>query len=255
MAFAAFVSFFPQLVAGPIERASALLPQVLKRRRFDFNEAASGMRLMLWGLFKKVAIADTAGLFVDEVFGPSGTTTGGAFILAALLFSVQIYGDFSGYSDMAIGIGRLFGIRLSTNFRSPFLSRSMREFWSRWHISLSQWFTTYLYLPLGGSRAGAWKTRGNVLLVFAVSGLWHGASWKFVLWGVVNGLLVLTQWRAKPPSAAGRWWPSSRELWQMGTTFVVFSATMTLFRSEDLGHLSALIRSIFEAKSGAQSAL
>jgi len=182
IAFAAFVSFFPQLVAGPIERASALLPQITKRRHFDYDLAVSGMRLILWGMFKKVVVADTCAIYVNDIFANYEQYSGPTLVLGAIYFAFQIYGDFSGYSDIAIGTARLFGIRLMTNFRTPYFSRDIAEFWRRWHISLSTWFRDYLYIPLGGSRVGKWKAVRNTFIIFLVSGFWHGANWTFVAW-------------------------------------------------------------------------
>jgi D-alanyl-lipoteichoic acid acyltransferase DltB (MBOAT superfamily) len=191
VAFFAFISFFPQLVAGPIERATNLLPQFLKPRKFDYQEAADGVKLIIWGFFKKMAIADTASEITEIVFGSSQHCTTPMLWLGAVLFSFQIYGDFSGYSDIAIGTARLFGVRLMKNFNLPYLSRNIAEFWKRWHISLNTWFVDYLYIPLGGSREGKAKTIRNTFAIFLVSGLWHGANWTFVIWGAYHALLFV----------------------------------------------------------------
>lgn len=191
ISFAAFVSFFPQLVAGPIERASALLPQLLKRRTFSDERASSGIRLALWGMFKKVVVADRLAGWVDVYFAAPEELAGGDAALALVFFGLQLYLDFSAYSDIAIGIARMLGIELMTNFRRPYFARSFSDFWERWHISLSSWFRDYVYIPLGGSRNGKWRTWRNVLVVFLVSGLWHGASWNFVIWGGLNGLFLI----------------------------------------------------------------
>ena len=189
--FMAYVAFFPQLVAGPIERASHLLPQFQKPRVFQSKFATSGVNLIIWGVFKKVVIADNCAFFVNQIFdAPSGFSSLELF-LGALLFAFQIYGDFSGYSDIAIGIARLFGFSLMTNFSFPYFSRNIAEFWRRWHISLSTWFRDYLYIPLGGSKGGTISKLRNVMLVFLVSGLWHGANWTFVVWGGLHGLLFV----------------------------------------------------------------
>ena len=177
--FAAFVSFFPQLVAGPIERASALLPQIASRRKFDYEDGVSGLRLILWGMFKKVVVADTCAIYVNDVFANCTDYSGSTLMMGAVFFAFQIYGDFSGYSDIAIGTARLFGIKLMTNFKTPYFSRDIAEFWRRWHISLSTWFRDYLYIPLGGSRVGKWKAIRNTFVIFLVSGFWHGANWTF----------------------------------------------------------------------------
>ena len=189
--FAAFVSFFPQLVAGPIERASALLPQIASRRKFEYEEGVSGLRLILWGMFKKVVVADTCAIYVNDIFANYTEYSGPTLMMGAVFFSFQIYGDFSGYSDIAIGTARLFGIKLMTNFKTPYFSRDIAEFWRRWHISLSTWFRDYLYIPLGGSRVGKWKAVRNTFVIFLVSGFWHGANWTFIAWGVIHALMFL----------------------------------------------------------------
>ena len=191
LSFASFVSFFPQLVAGPIERASHLLPQFEADRKFDYAIASDGMRQILWGFFKKIVIADRCAIIVNGVFDNYETMNGSTLLIGALAFSFQIYGDFSGYSDIAIGTSKLFGFDLMTNFKTPYFSRNIAEFWNRWHISLSTWFRDYLYIPLGGSRFSQFVTLRNVIIVFVVSGLWHGANWTFVVWGALNGLLFI----------------------------------------------------------------
>lgn len=190
LAFASYISFFPQLVAGPIERSTSLLPQFLRHRHFDYAEAVTGLRQMLWGFFKKLVVADNCAFITTYIFGNIEAATWTELLLAAVCFTLQIYGDFSGYSDIAIGTARLFGIRLSRNFNLPLFATNIADFWRRWHITLTRWFTDYLYIPLGGSRHGAWRTVVNILIVFTLSGLWHGAAWPFVVWGVYNGLLV-----------------------------------------------------------------
>lgn len=189
--FFAFVSFFPQLVAGPIERATNLLPQFHTRRVFDYSFAAEGLRQILWGLFKKVVIADNCALIVNQVFENHNEMGPVDLIFGAIFFSFQIYGDFSGYSDMAIGTSKLFGFKLMQNFAFPYFSRDISEFWRRWHISLSTWFRDYLYIPLGGSQGGKWMTLRNMFIIFIVSGLWHGANWTFVIWGALNALYMV----------------------------------------------------------------
>ncbi|SDB54325.1 D-alanyl-lipoteichoic acid acyltransferase DltB, MBOAT superfamily [Pseudobutyrivibrio sp. YE44] len=186
--YATFVTFFPQLVAGPIERSSRLLPQLKEKHMFNLENARLGMMLILWGLFKKIVIADNVALFVDKVYGNISEYDGASIFVATVFFSIQIYCDFSGYSDMARGSAKLFGIELMENFRSPYLSTSIREFWSRWHISLSTWFRDYLYIPLGGNRVSKLRNAINLLITFMVSGLWHGANWTFILWGGIHGL-------------------------------------------------------------------
>lgn len=183
IAFAAFVNFFPQLVAGPIERATNLLPQFYQTRTFDYGKAVNGLRQILWGLFKKVVIADNCSVFANEIFNHSDLYGGSTLLLGAFFFTFQIYGDFSGYSDIAIGTSKLFGFDLMRNFNFPYFSRDIAEFWRRWHISLSTWFRDYLYIPLGGSKGGKWLKVRNTFVIFLVSGFWHGANWTFVLWG------------------------------------------------------------------------
>ena len=184
--FFAFVSFFPQLVAGPIERATNLLPQFEKPRTFDYSQAVDGMRQILWGLFKKIAVADTCALYVNQVFSHYQTQSGPTLMVAAVLFAIQIYGDFSGYSDVAIGTAKLFGIKLMRNFRNPYFSRDIAEFWRRWHISLTTWFRDYVYIPLGGSRVSKGKIIRNTFIIFLLSGFWHGANWTFIAWAPIT---------------------------------------------------------------------
>ena len=190
-AFFAYVSFFPQLVAGPIERATSLLPQFEKGRNFDYRQCVDGMRQMLWGFFKKMVIADSCALYVDQIFGHPHWFSSTSLLLAAALFTIQIYGDFSGYSDIAIGCAKTFGITLRRNFNVPYFSRDIAEFWRRWHISLTTWFRDYIYIPLGGSRVPKGRVVLNTFIIFLVSGLWHGANWTFVAWGAFHALLFL----------------------------------------------------------------
>ena len=189
--FCAFISFFPQLVAGPIERAKNLLPQFQRDRHFDYEQAVDGCRQMLWGFFKKVVIADRCAANLNPLWDSYADYSGINLWGLALLFTFQIYCDFSGYSDIAIGCARLFGIKLLPNFNYPYLSRSIPEFWRRWHISLMTWFRDYVYIPLGGSRCAQWKVIRNTFIVFGVSGLWHGANWTFVCWGLYHGTLIV----------------------------------------------------------------
>ena len=191
--YATFISFFPQLVAGPIERTRNLLPQIKSVKNFNYEEAAYGLRLMAWGFFKKLVVADNAAIYVDAVYASLDKCTGFDLLTAVLLFTFQIYCDFSGYSDIAIGTARLLGIKLMTNFKSPYLSASLKEFWGRWHISLSTWFRDYLYIPLGGSRCSRFRHSMNLMITFLVSGLWHGASWTFVFWGGIHGLVQVIE--------------------------------------------------------------
>ena len=191
--YATFVSFFPQLVAGPIERTENLLPQISSEKTFRYDQAAYGLKLMAWGFFKKLAIADVLGPLADQAYANLAGCSTLDLLAAVLCFALQIYCDFSGYSDIAIGSAKLLGIDLMTNFRSPYFAGSIREFWSRWHISLSTWFRDYVYIPLGGSRCGKWKTCRNLLITFLVSGLWHGANWTFVVWGGLHGLVQVLE--------------------------------------------------------------
>ncbi|MDC1365328.1 MBOAT family protein, partial [Algibacter sp.] len=183
LSFAAFVSFFPQLVAGPIERASNLLHQITNKRTFNYNQSVSGLKLIFWGLFKKIVIADALAPIVDDIFANYSTYPASTLILGVTLFSFQVYGDFSGYSDIAIGTAKLFGIELMSNFKFPNFSRNVAEYWQRWHVSLSTWFRHYIYIPLGGSRGSKLKSVRNICIIFLVSGFWHGANWTFIFWG------------------------------------------------------------------------
>jgi alginate O-acetyltransferase complex protein AlgI len=191
--FSVYVAFFPQLVAGPIERSGKLLPQFKEEHRVEYHRFSDGTQLVLWGLFKKLVIADLIAPIVDTVYSNPGNFTGGFCLLATFFFAVQIYCDFSGYTDIAIGVAKMFGFDLMTNFKQPYFSTSISEFWSRWHISLSTWFRDYVYIPLGGNRVSLVRHLSNVLIVFTVSGLWHGASWTFVIWGAIHGMLLITE--------------------------------------------------------------
>ena len=186
--YATFISFFPQLVAGPIERTNNLLPQIKAKHEFNYEQATYGLKLMAWGFFKKLVIADNLAIYSDKVFNNVYDFKGFALILAAFFFTIQIYCDFSGYSDIARGTAKLFGIELMENFKCPYFSSSIREFWSRWHISLSTWFRDYVYIPLGGNRVGKIRHYFNLMITFMISGLWHGANWTFVIWGGLHGL-------------------------------------------------------------------
>ncbi len=240
VAFFAFLSFFPQLVAGPIERATNLLPQMLKPRRFDHTKAVDGCRQILWGFFKKVVIADQCALGVNAIFENYQEQGGINLLLGGILFTFQIYGDFSGYSDIAIGTARLFGIDLMRNFNYPYFSRDIAEFWRRWHISLTTWFRDYIYFPLGGSRCSKWKTMRNTLIIFLVSGLWHGANWTFVVWGAYHAalffplLLLGTNRKYTNVVAEGRLLPSLREAGQMLFTFLLAVIGWIIFRAENI---------------------
>lgn len=249
--FLAFVSFFPQLVAGPIERARDLLPQFYVPRRFDVSKAEDGLRQMLWGMTKKVLIADNAARQVEYVFGHWEQLSGLTLWLGVFLFAVQIYGDFSGYSDIAVGCARLFGFNLMRNFATPYFSRDIAEFWRRWHVSLSTWFRDYLYIPLGGNRGTLARQVFNVMVTFTVSGLWHGANWTFVLWGVLNGLYFIPLVVARRHRqhllvvAAGRTFASPKELLQMGTTFFLTLVAWVFFRAESVSDAFGFLRRAF----------
>ena len=243
VAFGVFIAFFPQLVAGPIERATNLLPQFLREKAFDYATAVVGMRQILWGLSKKIIIADCMGRYVDELFANPYCYSGSTMVWAGILFAVQIYADFSGYSDIAIGSARLLNIRLRPNFRYPFFSRNMKELWQRWHISLMTWFRHYVYFPLGGSRRGKWRTAFNTMVVFSLSGLWHGADWTFVIWGTINGLLLLpfVFLPRKQLSEHASW----RELPRCLLTFLLFAMVFIAFRANGIRHLGSVCDVIF----------
>ncbi len=251
IAFSAFVSFFPQLAAGPIERAGNFLPQFLAPRTFDYSKAVDGARQMLWGLFKKVVIADNCAEFANTIFNGSDGYGGSTLVLGAVLFAFQIYGDFSGYSDMAIGMARLFGFSLRANFAFPYFSRDIAEFWRRWHISLTTWFRDYIYIPLGGSRDGIWKSVRNTFIIFLVSGFWHGANWTFIAWGALNAvwfmplLLSRRNRRNVGTIAQGRMLPSFREFLSMAATFSLTVLTWIFFRAESIRHAWDYICGIF----------
>ncbi|WP_053990716.1 MBOAT family protein [Mangrovimonas sp. TPBH4] len=255
LAFFAFVSFFPQLVAGPIERASHLLPQFYKTYRFNYNQVKSGILLMVFGLFKKMVIADRVAILVNQVYNNPEAYHGFEVVIATILFAFQIYCDFSGYSDIAIGAGRTMGFDLMKNFRSPYLSKSITEFWRRWHISLSTWFRDYVYIPLGGSRNGNIKTYFNLLIVFLVSGFWHGASMTFVIWGVIHGIIIvaekaLTVQRLKFSIIFKiRRRSLTRKLFYISITYTVVCFAWIFFRSNSLKDSIVLIENMSNFKS------
>lgn len=249
--YSVFVSFFPLLVAGPIERATHLLPQIKKKRVFDYGRAIDGLRQILWGLFKKVVIADLCADAVNTVFGNAANAAGSTLVLGAVLFAFQIYCDFSGYSDIALGTARLFGIELLRNFAFPYFSRDIAEFWRRWHISLSSWFRDYLYIPLGGSKGGTWMKVRNTFIIFIVSGFWHGANWTFIVWGLLNALYIMPSILLSSNRnhldvvSAGRLLPSFREFFSMGLTFGLTVLAWIFFRSESVGSALDYISGIF----------
>jgi alginate O-acetyltransferase complex protein AlgI len=254
--FFTYVAFFPQLVAGPIERATRLLPQFNKPRRANAREWADGFRQMLWGFFKKILVADGIAPIVDQIFSNASALPSWQLALGAIFFSIQIYADFSGYSDIALGLSRLFGIKLMQNFRTPYLSRNSIEFWKRWHISLSTWFRDYVYIPLGGNRRGALRTRLNILIIFALSGLWHGANYTFVIWGFLHGLgyLFVLFWKKE-------WNPFDRlngklgQYFSMTITFIWISFAWIFFRSKDLESAWNYLQALMSINHGSSSAL
>lgn len=256
IAFFAFVSFFPQLVAGPIERASNLLPQFLKERVFSYKKAKDGTKQILWGLFKKIVIADTCAVHANYIFDNSDILGSGVLILGAIYFAFQIYGDFSGYSDIALGTAKLFGFTLMINFKYPYFSRDIAEFWRRWHISLSTWFRDYLYIPLGGSRVDSmWKKVRNVFAIFLVSGFWHGANWTFIAWGAINALLFIPIFlsgknrKNLDAVSKSKWLPSLKEFFQILLTFSITTLAWIFFRAENIGHAISYIANIFNNDS------
>lgn len=242
IAFFVYIAFFPQLVAGPIERARNLLPQFLKRKSFDYYNAVIGMRQILWGLVKKLVIADNLAGYVDNLLYHPSVMSASSIIMASILFAFQIYADFSGYSDIAIGSARLFNIKLLPNFNYPFFSRNMKELWQRWHISLMTWLKEYLYFPLGGSRRGKWRTCLNIMIVFAISGLWHGADWTFIIWGTVNGLMLLPFVFLPKKSSTNH--ARFRDIPKCILTFLFFALIFLSFRSPNITHLQECINTL-----------
>ncbi|MES2779599.1 MAG: MBOAT family O-acyltransferase [Bacteroidota bacterium] len=239
--YGVFVSFFPLLVAGPIERANHLLPQVQKERKFDYTQARDGCRLILWGMFKKVVIADSLAVIVNNIFENYEHQDAMVLMLGAVAFSFQIYGDFSGYSDIALGTAKLMGFELLSNFKFPYFSRDIAEFWRRWHISLSSWFRDYLYIPIGGSQNGKAKAILNIWIVFLVSGFWHGASWNFIVWGCIHAvgfipLFIIGSNRKHVAEIVGfnKKVPGIREVWQMLATFTFVTVAWIFFRAKSL---------------------
>jgi len=253
IAFATFVTFFPQLVAGPIERATNLLPQFFKKRQLDYSAAVDGLRQVLWGLFKKIVIADNSAQFANQIFNNSGDYSGSTLLLGAFFFAIQIYGDFSGYSDIAIGTARLFGFSLMRNFAFPYFSRDIAEFWRRWHISLSTWFRDYLYIPLGGSKGGTWMKVRNTFIIFLVSGFWHGANWTFIIWGALNAIYFLPLLLSNKNRtnldivAEGKVFPSVKEFSQILATFLLTLIAWIFFRAASVADAFTILGSIFSS--------
>lgn len=246
-----FVSFFPLLVAGPIERATHLLPQIEKPRKFNYAQTTDGLKQILWGLFKKIVIADSCAQFTNEIFNNSADYSGSTLVLGALFFTFQIYGDFSGYTDIALGTARLMGFELLRNFNYPYFSRDIAEFWRRWHISLSTWFKDYLYIPLGGSKGGTWMKIRNTFIIFIVSGFWHGANWTFIVWGALNAVyflpLLLTNNNRNNIDivAKGKMLPTAKEITGMVITFFLTVIAWVFFRAESLTHALDYLSDIF----------
>ncbi len=251
IAFSGFVSFFPQLVAGPIERATSLLPQFYKKRIFNENDAIQGLYLILWGLFKKIVIADSCAVYTNEIFSNYENMNSISLLLGAIYFAFQIYGDFSGYSDIAIGTSKLFGFNLMKNFEFPYFSRDIAEFWRRWHISLSTWFRDYLYIPLGGSKGSTILSIRNIFLIFLISGFWHGANWTFIIWGTLNALyfipLFLNKRNRKNLNivAENRKFPNFFELLSMLTTFLFVIIGWIFFRADNVSIAINYIKNLF----------
>lgn len=245
--YATFIAFFPQLVAGPIERTKNLMPQILKEHKFDYEQAVSGLRLMAWGFFKKVVIADTLAVSVDMVYDSLEVYQGFPLLMAAILFSIQIYCDFAGYSDIAVGVARLFGIELMKNFDSPYFATSVSDFWTRWHISLSTWLRDYIYIPLGGNRVSKRRNAFNLMATFLISGLWHGANWTYVIWGGIHGFAQIIEKfvfkmkkRDKTQNPGGfKWWIS------VLATFIFATFAWVFFRAETISDAFYVFQNMF----------
>jgi alginate O-acetyltransferase complex protein AlgI len=249
--YSLFVSYFPLLVAGPIERATHLLPQIKKKRNFDYSKVIDGVHQIIWGLFKKVVIADNCALYANDIFDHYESMNSLSLLLGTIYFSFQIYGDFSGYSDIAIGTSKLFGIDLLRNFNYPYFSRDMAEFWRRWHISLTTWFRDYLYIPLGGSRGGIMMKIRNTFIIFLVSGFWHGANWTFIVWGALHAAyflpLLITQKNRNNLDcvAKGKSLPSAKELGSMILTFGLTAIAWVFFRSKTISEAWSYLKKMF----------
>lgn len=240
--YATFISFFPQLVAGPIERTANLLPQITGKKEFDYDLAIYGARQILWGFFKKIAVADVLAFYVDSTYGDLTASSGIDICFAIFFFTIQIYCDFSGYSDIAIGTAKLFGIRLMENFSSPYFSKSVKEFWSRWHISLSTWFRDYVYIPLGGNRCSKLKNYFNLFVTFLVSGLWHGANWTFVVWGGIHGIAQIAEKAVRLDK------PKNTRLGRLGAGLAVFvfcNFAWVFFRADSFRQVLYVISRVF----------
>lgn len=253
--FATFIAFFPQLVAGPIERAQNMLPQFREKFDFDYERIVSGLRLILWGVFKKVVIADRVAIYVNAVYNNTGDYQGWPLLIATFFFAFQIYCDFSGYSDIAIGTARVMGFRLMDNFRQPYLATSIRDFWRRWHISLSTWFRDYLYIPLGGSRVSLGRNLVNLMIVFVVSGLWHGANWTFVVWGALHGLFIVIETVIARFTPAGRTLSAPLKAGQIVLTFVLVCLAWVFFRANSITDAGYILSNLFILGDASLSAL
>lgn len=241
--YASFMSYFPQLVAGPIQRAKELIPQFQKERQFNYASAVGGLQQILWGLFKKVLLADTCAVYVNSAFAHYETLPGSQLILATILFAFQIYGDFSGYTDMALGISKLFGIELTTNFKTPYFARSIPDFWKRWHISLTTWFKDYVYIPMGGNKRGLAITLRNTIIIFLLSGFWHGANWTFIFWGLLNALYFIPYLFFKLDSKQDKY--TLIDYIQMCIVFACICFSWIFFRASTLKEAFAYIHHIF----------
>ena len=241
MTYALFVSFFPQLVAGPIERSNNLLPQFKEQHKFDYDRVMAGLRMMLWGYFLKLALADRCSIYIDVIFNHVGVHNGGSYLIASLLFPFQIYGDFGGYSLIAIGVARVLGFRLMENFRRPYFSISVSDFWHRWHISLSTWFKDYVYISLGGNRVGRLRCYFNLLVTFVVSGIWHGANWTFILWGTLHGFFLCLE---RFLGIGRKTYSGLRKVVHIIITFVVVSFAWIFFRADCLSDALTVISDI-----------
>jgi alginate O-acetyltransferase complex protein AlgI len=261
ISFFTYVAFFPQLVAGPIERAKKLLPQFHQERSFVYDQAMSGLGQILWGLFKKMVIADRLGHFIHLLYSNPSEHSGSTLAIGMVFFAIQVYCDFSAYSDIAIGTAKLLGFELSKNFNFPYFSRSVPEFWQRWHISLSTWCRDYIYIPLGGNRGGKFKHYQNTIITFTIMGLWHGSNFTFIMFGLVNGLVFLPSILSKKKEkssitvAEGRFFPNMKEVWQMSTTFIVLISTMVWFRASSISNAIeyfsvVLSKTFFQMPSG-----
>jgi D-alanyl-lipoteichoic acid acyltransferase DltB (MBOAT superfamily) len=255
LAFASFVSFFPQLVAGPIERASNLLPQFFKQRRFSYKLSMDGVKQIVWGFFMKVVIADNCAAYANQIFNDYESFNALSLFIGALMFTFQIYGDFAGYSNIAIGVSRLFGFNLKQNFAFPYFSRDIAEFWRRWHISLSTWFRDYLYIPLGGSRVSDAKKVRNTFIIFVVSGFWHGANWTFMVWGLLNAiyflpLLLLKKNRVNLGVIGDHRIPRINEIAGMIITFLLTVLAWVFFRADNINVAFGFLGDMLSFESG-----